>query len=189
MTAGAPLGGGPPVDLELFHVGFVVADIHQARHAYGQAFGYRWSPVVDRHLDLLVDGERRRAELRLAYSLQGPPHVELIEEVSGDLWGPRFLGIDHVGYWATSFGAAVEHLHAHGFPAVVRNLDPEGTPTRFTYHRTPSGRWMEVVDRAAQPEIARWLAAGTGPADGADTVADAAGTEGPTTDRADTTGG
>ncbi len=161
MTAHLPQGNGPPAHLEMFHVGFVVDDMGEAQRTFGEAFGHRWTQVVERDLDVLVDGERRRAELRLAYSLQGPPHVELIEEVSGELWGHRFLGIDHVGYWATSFGAAVDHLHAHGFPAVVRNLGPDGTPARFTYHRSPAGLWIEVVDRRAEPEIAGWLASGT----------------------------
>lgn len=149
---------GTPCGLDLFHAGFVVDDIAAAMAAYTQAFGLRWASVATRVVDVIVACERRTAELLAVYSVDGPPHVELIEEVSGDIWGTRFLAMNHVGYWSSAFATDVDRLQASGFAAEVRNLGPDGEPGRFAYHRTPSGLWIEVVDRAVEPEIGRWLA-------------------------------
>lgn len=149
--------------MELYHVGYVVDDIHRAMADYSAAAGLTWSDVAPRPLRVRVDegADPVEVELLATYSRQGPPHVELIQELRGGVWAGGHHGarLDHVGYWEPDLAGATARLRAAGCTASVAAVDPQGRPTRFAYLRPPSGGpWLELVDEAVKPELLAWIA-------------------------------
>ena len=148
--------------MELYHVGYVVEDIHAAMGDYTAAAGLTWSEVALRSLRVRLDGgDPVEVELLAAYSRQGPPYVELIQELRGGVWtgGHHGARLDHIGYWEPDLAGTTARLHAAGCTASVAAVDADDRPTRFTYLRPPSGGpWLELVDTAARPELLDWIA-------------------------------
>jgi len=109
------------VDETPFQVGIFVQDLDAAMAQVGSALGLTWSEISSRELE---EGGR----LRVVFSKQGPPHIELIEGPPGSPWdstaGPR---IDHLGYWSDDFAAERDRLVREGNP-VIRGDD------RRTHH-------------------------------------------------------
>jgi hypothetical protein len=141
--------------LSMYHFGLVVPDIHSAVRQYGAALNVRFAEVRRRPLDVVVDGEPRKVTLLATYSIQGPPYLELIEEVSGATWAADALGMNHMGFWAKDVPAAMSQLETNGIPSrVIVDSDP----VQISYHQGPHGLWVEVVGESVRPVIDGWLA-------------------------------
>lgn len=152
--------------MELFHVGYVVDDIAAAMAAYSAPLGLTWATVTPRPLCVRVDeaGDPVEVELLATYSQQGPPYVELIQELRGGVWtgGRHGARLDHLGYWEPDRAGAATRLRAAGCAASVQGLDADGLPSRFTYLRPGAGGgpWIELVDEQVKPELLAWIAGG-----------------------------
>src|SRR5581483_3360381 len=95
----------------------VVSDLGDAKASLGAALGLAWG--TDSYPDLVVraDGAEHEVSLRTGVSRDGPPHVELLECVRGDVWqAPR---CHHVGYAVDDVAAAVRELEQHGFRRLI----------------------------------------------------------------------
>jgi catechol 2,3-dioxygenase-like lactoylglutathione lyase family enzyme len=126
--------GGAPAGLDLYHVGLVVPELESAMHAYGELFGFEWATVGPPRIQhVVVGGERRDPEIAVTYSMQGPPHLELIEERSGGVWAAE-SPLNHVGFWAPDLAEAVTRLTNAG------------------------GFWMEIVGIGFQSQLQAWIA-------------------------------
>jgi catechol 2,3-dioxygenase-like lactoylglutathione lyase family enzyme len=145
--------GTPPEGLDLYHVGVVVPDVREAMARYSDALGFTWSRVGDSTLDVLVDGSRREARIAATYSVQGPPHLELIEELSGGVWAAQALGLQHVGFWVDDLEGTITRLDGAGLPGRVKHLPAEGQPAMFSYHDAGAGLWWELVGPAFRPRL------------------------------------
>jgi catechol 2,3-dioxygenase-like lactoylglutathione lyase family enzyme len=152
--------GTPPAGLDLYHVGLVVPDVRAAMARYSDALGFTWSPVGDSTFDVLVDGRRTEARVAATYSMEGPPYLELVEELSGGIWAIGALGLQHVGFWADDLEGAITRFDAAGLPGRVRHLPQEGQPTMFSYHDGGAGLWWELVSPAFRPRLEARLQAG-----------------------------
>lgn len=146
-----------------FHVGYVVSDLDAAMQDYGAAAGLTWARVTPRPVRVRVDegSDPVSVDLLATYSQQGPPYVELIQEVRGGVWtdGPRGPRLDHLGYWCTDLAAETRRLLEQPGTASVLAVDPMGQPTRFAYLRPPSGGpWVELVDERVKPDLLAWVA-------------------------------
>lgn len=150
---------------ELYHVGYVVDDIQAAMAHYGKALGLTWAVVTPRSLRVVVDGSEtpQEVELLATYSVQGPPYVELIQELSGEVWGGGARCLDHLGFWVDDLAGAFAELRSEGLDASVQAVDDHGCPIRFSYQRgaSPSGPWIELVDRSVQPALLAWVTGGS----------------------------
>jgi hypothetical protein len=74
-----------------FHVGILVKDIEAAAADFGSLLGVEFEPVQGRRVD---SGET----VRLCYSLQGPPYLELMEMTGDGPWSPdQGEGLHHIG--------------------------------------------------------------------------------------------
>lgn len=150
---------------ELYHVGYVVDDIEASMALYSRALGLTWAAVTPRSLRVVVNGSEppRTVELLATYSVQGPPYVELIQELSGDVWGGGSLRLDHLGYWVDDLAASFAQLRADGLDASVQAVDDHDCPIRFSYQRvsSESGPWIELVDRAVRPALMAWVTGGS----------------------------
>lgn len=162
------LFGDSSTGLDFYHVGLVVPDLGIAMRTYTELFGFGWARVgPPRTHHVVVDGVRRDAEIVVTYSLQGPPHLELIEERTGGIWAAEGSGLNHVGFWAPDLGEAVRRFTDAGFPARVHDAvsDDEAVPaapTRFSYHAMAGGFWVELVGVGFRPQLEAWIASSTG---------------------------
>lgn len=142
------MSGERPTVPPFFQVGVLVQDIDGARDELQRALGITFGEIIDRDT-----GEHR---IRVCFSFEGPPYLELIEGPPGSPWdagaGSR---IDHIGYWAPDIAAARDHLDRQGLALEVDGTAAGGV---FTYHRgRASGLRVELIDRATQPAFyERW---------------------------------
>lgn len=148
------MADGRPQLANLYHTGVVVEDIHAAIAAYS-AIGMTFSEVRDISFEVLVDGKPRTAHIRAAYSQQGPPHVEFIQDLAGDIWAPDALDLNHLGFWVEDVEVAVAELERSGFALRVR---PAATPPRLAYLSGPGSVWVELVAPAVRSSLEQWLA-------------------------------
>lgn len=156
---GAPPGdlGPQATGLDLYHVGVVVPDVRAAMEQYSALLGMTWTRLGDSTLSVLVDGERRQARIAATYSQQGPPYLELVEELSGGVWATGALGLHHVGLWTDDLEGSVRRLEQAGMPGRVRHAPAEGEPALFSYHEASPGMWWELVGEAFRPRLQRRL--------------------------------
>ncbi|GAA0828059.1 VOC family protein [Streptosporangium amethystogenes subsp. fukuiense] len=149
--------------MEHFHYGLVVDDIERAMAEYAAALGLTWADVATRAVRVAGadGGEPVDAVLLATYSRQGPPYVELIQDVRGGVWSGASR-LDHIGYWVPDLAEGLAGLEASGFTASVQAVDGDGRPTRFGYRRPPSGTgpWIELVDLAVRPQLLAWIEGG-----------------------------
>jgi hypothetical protein len=108
-----------------------------ARVELARALGLTWTEPLER--------QSEGWEIRVCFSRQGPPHIELIEGPPGSPWdstaGSR---IDHIGYWARDVGRARDELAAAG---VAVEVDGTRSGAAFTYQRgRDSGLRVELID-------------------------------------------
>jgi catechol 2,3-dioxygenase-like lactoylglutathione lyase family enzyme len=146
--------------LDLCHVGLTVPDLDAAMAQYADAFGFRWRGIHESTMNVLVDGQPRRAELAVTYSMQGPPYLELVQERTGSVWGADGLTLTHIGFWAEDVPAAMRRLDASGMVAEVTADSSGGRPLRYSYHRFAGGLWLELVHTSFAADLAAWTALG-----------------------------
>jgi hypothetical protein len=86
-----------------FQIGLRVTDLDVARAELSEALGLEWSEVDEREFD--------GWPIRVCFSRQGPPFLELIEGPTGSPWDPADgLGLDHLGYWTPDLTRENERL-------------------------------------------------------------------------------
>ena len=151
--------GSPGQGLPFYHVGLVVPDVHAAMEQYTQTLGLTWATPHESALKVIVDGEPRVGQLAVTYSLQGPPHLELIQERSGAVWGTDGLALTHVGFWAEDLETAKRRLDESGLAARAYEHDGNGRLGRFSFHPSGGGLWLELVRASFQEELDAWFAA------------------------------
>ena len=124
-----------------YQVGVIVPALEPAMEELGTALGLTWGTVVE------VDYEP--APIRFVFSVQGPPHIELIEGPQAGPWGETRGGprIDHIGY--SGVRRRGRQARARGAQLPI-DVDGEqlGNPI-FAYHRAEhSGMRVELVSDA-----------------------------------------
>jgi Glyoxalase/Bleomycin resistance protein/Dioxygenase superfamily len=150
--------GVPGPGLELYHIGLTVPDLHTAMEQYTSTFGFSWATIHESSPEVIVDGEPRRAEIAVTYSIQGPPYLELVQERQGSIWGADGFALTHIGFWAEDLGAGQRALDESGLVARVRDADRDGHPARFSYHPFAGGLWIELVHTSFKAQLADWIA-------------------------------
>jgi len=142
---------------ELYHTGIVVPDLGVAAERYADLLGLQFASVRRSVMSVRVDGVVREAELLVTYTMTGPPYLELIEEVSGSVWGTTNLGLNHIGFYAHDLATARRRLEDAGLPARVHDNGTGGDPHRFTYHPMDGGMWVELVTTGFRAELDAWI--------------------------------
>jgi hypothetical protein len=157
-TTAMTLFGVPGKGLDLYHIGVTVPDIHAAMEQYSAAFGFTWARIRESAPEVIADGERRRAEIAVTYSVQGPPYLELVQERSGSIWGADGFALSHVGFWAQDLAAGQRALDESGLVARVHDIGPDGQAARYSYHPFAGGLWIELVHTSFQAQLSGWIA-------------------------------
>jgi len=139
---------------QLFHVGVVAADLDQAMAEMSANLGLTWKYGKARPMDLWIFGEPRTLEMRIAHSVEGPPHVELIQAVPGTPWAaPNGLGTNHLCYWSDRPAEVMARLE--GNPANRRALGKPGSPGGYIL--TPSGLYIEIIGPELHSSLRGWI--------------------------------
>jgi Glyoxalase/Bleomycin resistance protein/Dioxygenase superfamily len=142
------------------HVGYVVPDLGAAMARLTASAGLRWAAARTLPLTLRTPAGEFSTELSLTYSVQGPPHLELIAEQPGTIWDSEHIGLHHLGYWSSRFADDIDALTRAGFAFEAGAVDEHGTLTRFAYLREPyTGLRVELRDEARRAATEQWLRA------------------------------
>jgi catechol 2,3-dioxygenase-like lactoylglutathione lyase family enzyme len=143
---------------QLFHVGVVAADIDAAMTQMSRDLGLTWKGGRPSRQELTLYGEPRSLEMRIAHSVQGPPHVELIQAVPGTPWeAPAAVGTHHLCYWSDTSAEAGAALEAAGARRVLGKPGAESG-----YFQFPNGLLVEVIGRELRDKLTAWIK-GEGP--------------------------
>lgn len=153
MTASEPATAWPH-PAQVFHVGIVADDIDAAMREMSADLGISWKGGELTERALVIDGEDRRIGMRIAHSVQGPPHLELIQAAPGTPWQtPSGAGVHHVCYWSDQSAEICAYLEAAGNRRVL------GAPGSASgYFLSPSGMYVEIIHRDLRNSLADWLA-------------------------------
>ena len=141
-----------------FHVGYVVPDLAEAMQRLTASAGLRWAAARTLPVMLRTPAGEISAEVNLTYSVQGPPHLELIAEQPGTIWRSEHPGFHHLGYWSGRLADDVDALTRAGFEFEAGAVNEHGALTRFVYLREPhTGLRVELRDEARRPAMQQWL--------------------------------
>ena len=150
-------GPALPWTSTLSHVGRVVADLERAMDLASSSHGFRWAPVRRTPSRLWIDGREVDVVTAVTWSLDGPVHVELIEEIPGTVFEAARGGpLHHVAYWVPDLLAEAERLVAGGYE-VEATLPGPDLVNHFCYLRGPDGMRVEPKPEASRSALERWL--------------------------------
>jgi Glyoxalase/Bleomycin resistance protein/Dioxygenase superfamily len=148
---------------DYFHVGYVVPDLDEAMQRLAASAGLRWAATRRLPVTLRTPASEISTQVDLTYSVQGPPHLELIAVQPGTVWGSEHCGLHHLGYWSGRFADDIDALTRAGFELEAGAVDEHGALARFAYLREPhTGLRVELRDEARRLATEQWLR-GEGP--------------------------
>jgi catechol 2,3-dioxygenase-like lactoylglutathione lyase family enzyme len=146
--------------LDVFHIGIVVPDIEVAAHELTAGLGLEFvEPMIARAAAFDDRGSTRELALRISYSRQGPPYIELLESqgIEG-LYGSQEIGLHHVGLWAADPGSVLKHLSGAGIKIEAAQYEADSSIIAlYTEPSAMAGTRFEYVNRSLQPNIDLWL--------------------------------
>ncbi len=140
-----------------FHVGFVVPDLTAAQQEFSASHGLTWGSVMTVPMPVRYGGEVSLREFSFVYSIEGPPHVELVA-IGGPPWTVG-EGVHHIGYWSEDLAADIQQLEGTGYSLVATGVDEGGALFGFAYLRGAGGLLVELVDVAVKPMLQAGLSA------------------------------
>lgn len=148
--------------MKLFHTGVIVEDLQTAITAYETAFGLHFAPPKTAATPMRCPTGVLEREARFSYSVEGPHHIELLQQVQPAPYleltgGPQ---IHHLGYYTLDLVADTARLESQGWVAELSGVAPDGGLARAAYLRNPvqPGMWVELVDDSVAADIDPWMA-------------------------------
>ena len=146
--------------LDVFHLGVVVEDLDASMRVLSDTLGLTWAPVQELSQTVRTGGGAVLCDrIRFTYSVEGAPHLELVDSEEQRVWRPAPGQLHHIGVFAEDLAGESARLAARGVPLELGGGARE-TPLAFAYHLSPGGVRIELVDAARRPDFARWIAGG-----------------------------
>ncbi len=106
---------------DLYHVGILVSDIDEGIRRFSTLLGLSFNEPRIVAVTIEEAGRSSPRELKVSYSVEGPPFLELIESQEDGLWGAQQgEGLHHVGSWEGDLGARLNGLTDEGTPVEVK---------------------------------------------------------------------
>jgi hypothetical protein len=149
-------------NIKLYHTGVIVDDLDLAMNLWGAALGVHWAPPLTSTTPLLAPTGVEEREIRFTYSIEGPHHIELLEQLDPapylNLTGGRH--IHHLGYYTPDLAGEAARLESLGLHCELSGVPVDGHVTRATFHINPvsPGMWIELVDESVKEFSYPWLA-------------------------------
>jgi len=144
----------------IFHNGYAVPELEPAMAQLTAIFGLEWAPVSERTMRIgdpehgVID-----ADVRIGYSITGPPHVELIQSITPTMWSTETAYLHHVGMWAHDIEADSARLEQFGLPRHSYGLNDDGS-TRFIFHQHSFGPLIELLPVSTRARFEQWMTGG-----------------------------
>jgi hypothetical protein len=148
-----------------YHFGIVASDFDRTIEELSENLGLEWASVTEFEMVCEQPNGIVTADMKVVYSITGPPHFEVIRVAPGTVWGEADLGVHHLGYWTENLQDDHKRLTDEGYvwEATYYNSETEG-PFGFTYHTLSDTRLrLELVDIARKPAFDKWMAGGDFP--------------------------
>lgn len=148
-------------NIRMYHTGVIVDDLDEAMKLWGTALGLHWAPTLTSTVPLLCPTGIEPREIVYTYSLEGPHHIELLEQVNPapylNLTGGRH--IHHLGYYTPDLPGESARLESLGLRRELSGVTDTGEVTRATFHINPvsPGMWIELVDQSVADVTDAWL--------------------------------
>jgi hypothetical protein len=147
----------------VFHLGILVEDIDEGAERLGDVLGLRFRPPAIAHVDEYVEGDTTQVlDLKVTYSMEGPPYVELLEMQGDGLYGAHHgEGFHHIGVWERDCEGRLDAWKAQGVQPEGIQYTPEGRII-VAYFRPEGtqGVRFELVDEARREQMERWIGGG-----------------------------
>jgi catechol 2,3-dioxygenase-like lactoylglutathione lyase family enzyme len=141
------------------HIGVMVPDIEAAVDDFGK-LGFTFMEPRTVHVDRMVEeGNETEHDLRVAFSHQGPPRLELLEVVGEGVYGPQQLGgLHHVAILHDDPIARSEELVADGFRVTGAQYRLDGSAI-VVYLESDAlhGLRLELLHAPVNDAIAAWI--------------------------------
>jgi catechol 2,3-dioxygenase-like lactoylglutathione lyase family enzyme len=103
------------IAVRLHHVAFVVPNLEEAIERYEKVFNLPFDRPIKARLQLAEHNTSGPVDLHVAYSSEGPMHIELIENTGDGTLGTRHgLGFHHVGGFVGDLPAALTEFEFNG---------------------------------------------------------------------------
>lgn len=137
----------------LYHSGFIVADLDEVVASLQEAGVRRWTaPKQLRGVTARLGEREVDARFRYSYSCDGPHHLELIEPEDDALFtaGPT-MTFHHFGFWSQDLERDVQAAAAAGMPMEVEFIEDATGRRKVTYHRNEAGLMVELVPESSRP--------------------------------------
>jgi hypothetical protein len=133
---------------QLFHVGITAVDLEAAKQEMSRNLGVTWKGGRPRTMDLVLYGDERRVEMRIAHTVEGPPHLELIQCVPDTPWAEPSVGAHHLCYWSDDPGPVCAALEEAGSRRLLGKPGSLGG-----YFQSPAGLIVEVIGPALRDHL------------------------------------
>jgi catechol 2,3-dioxygenase-like lactoylglutathione lyase family enzyme len=145
----------------LFHVGILVPDMSEAIERFTDVLGLTFKEPAIAHVDRFEQGESVEVlDLRITWSIEGPPYLELLESQDNDgLYGRAQEGMHHVGLWEPDPEALMERLQGLGLRNEATQYAPDdGILATYTAPAELYGTRLEFIEGSRQPGMEAWIA-------------------------------
>jgi hypothetical protein len=145
------------------HIGFIVEDIEVAMKRFSEVLGVTFNPPKTVQLDHLLNPEERTGTITVTYSVEGPPHYELIQGEDHGVYSMHGggEGMHHVGVWETDLRARMAELAKQGLSLEAQVLLEDGSLlTAFNNPEDLHGVRIEFIDDADRPIMEHFMKTG-----------------------------
>lgn len=146
-----------------FHIGIIVADLDKAIADFGRVFKVRFNPPSVLPIGMVWKGSTIKHNVRVTYSIDGPPYLELIESHETGYYSlERGKGIHHVGLWVPDLEktmSANERFRMLDIEATLPNK-ATGCVTSMSAAASLHGVRLELIDERRRPGIEAWIKGG-----------------------------
>lgn len=110
----------------LFHIGIIVPDMSRGMADIARRFGCEFPDPRQANVTVRYRGVESQVPVKFAYSMQGPPYIELIESVPGTVWeAPSGSRIHHLGVFCNNLEEEIAKLEKEGFHYEAASLGPD----------------------------------------------------------------
>lgn len=144
---------------EMYHIAFIVHDLEAAIPLYADMLGTEFHPPIVSHVESRYekgDPAPEPVDVRTAFSIAGPPFIELFEAVgeTGVYGREQGEGFHHLGMFVDGTDQCEQRLAKRGVSARIRLNIPEGAPVMW--HSDPAdahGLSVQYVDTSIRDYI------------------------------------
>ena len=145
----------------LFHVGVLAPDLDEATERFSEVLGLTFKDPAVAHVDRFEQKSRVEVlDLRITWSVEGPPYLELLESQDNDgLYGRAQEGLHHIGLWEPDPEGLIERLMGLGLKNEATQYMPdERILATYTAPDELYGTRLEFIEAGRRPGMEAWLA-------------------------------